>query len=112
MADIHIAATLMKKRKEKGLAQESLAHYMGVSKASVSKWETGMSYPDINLLPQLASYFDISIDELMGYNPQMTKDEIHRLIRLLNNKVTERPIKETLIEWREKNYLKVSVTTR
>ncbi|WP_419762087.1 helix-turn-helix domain-containing protein, partial [Bacillus mobilis] len=39
--------------------------YNGITKASVSKWETGQSYPDITFLPLLASYFNISIDELI-----------------------------------------------
>ena len=44
-----------------------------MSKAAVSKWETEVSYPDILLLPRLASCFDISIDELMGYEPYVRK---------------------------------------
>ena len=38
--------------------------------------ETGRAYPDITFLPQLAAYFNISIDELMSYAPQLTKEEI------------------------------------
>ncbi|MGI6106241.1 MAG: helix-turn-helix domain-containing protein [Raoultibacter sp.] len=101
MTDINIATTLVRKRKEKRLTQEALAQFLGVSKASVSKWETGMSYPDISLLPQLASYFDISIDELMGYDPQMSKKEIRALYTRLSNEASKRPIKETLDEWHE-----------
>ena len=67
MKEINIARKLTTKRREKGITQEELALYIGVSKASVSKWETGQSYPDITFLPQLATYFNISIDELMGY---------------------------------------------
>lgn len=40
---IHIAGKLSEKRKERGITQEELASFMGVSKASVSKWETGVS---------------------------------------------------------------------
>ena len=76
MKEINIAGAITRKRKEKGITQEELACYIGVSKASVSKWETGQSYPDIVFLPQLASYFNISLDELMGYQPQMTDEEI------------------------------------
>ena len=66
MKELNIGKTIVTKRREKGLTQEDLAAYIGVSKASVSKWETGQSYPDITLLPQLGAYFNISIDELMG----------------------------------------------
>ena len=61
MKEINIAKVLVKKRKEKGIAQEELANYIGVSKASVSKWETEQSYPDVTFLPTLASYFNISL---------------------------------------------------
>ena len=73
MADINIARTIVTKRREKGMTQEELAEFMGVSKASVSKWETGQSFPDIALLPKLASFFNISIDELMDFRPEMTQ---------------------------------------
>mgnify|MGYP005796391883 CR=1 FL=1 len=43
MAEINIARTIVTKRREKGMTQEELAEFMGVSKASVSKWETGGS---------------------------------------------------------------------
>jgi len=43
------------------------------------KWETASTYPDIALLPKLAAFFNISIDELIGYEPQLTKEAIrHR----------------------------------
>ncbi|WP_312648674.1 helix-turn-helix domain-containing protein [Aminipila sp.] len=59
MKEINIARKLIEKRKEKAITQEELAAYVGVSKASVSKWETEQSYPDITFLPQLAAYFNI-----------------------------------------------------
>lgn len=43
MKEINIAGAIIKKRREKGMTQEDLANYIGVSKASVSKWETGGS---------------------------------------------------------------------
>ncbi|MHC1772911.1 MAG: helix-turn-helix domain-containing protein [Flexilinea sp.] len=90
MKEINIANVLVNKRKEKGITQDELANYIGVSKASVSKWETGQSYPDVTFLPQLAAYFNISIDDLMDYKPQMTKRIFanfttnYQLILLLN----------------------------
>lgn len=76
MKELNLSNILVKKRKEKGITQDQLAAYIGVSKASVSKWETGQSYPDITFLPQLAAYFNMSVDELIGYKPQMTKEDI------------------------------------
>ena len=54
-----------------------LHNYIGVSRAAVSKWENGSSYPDITLLPKLATYFNVSIaHDLLGYEPQMTEERI------------------------------------
>jgi transcriptional regulator with XRE-family HTH domain len=94
MKDINIATILAEKRREKGETQDQIAAYIGVSKASVSKWETGQSYPDITFLPQLASYFNISIDALMGYTPQMTKEDIQALYNRLSSDFSTRPFLE------------------
>ncbi|MGB4661084.1 MAG: helix-turn-helix transcriptional regulator [Mobilitalea sp.] len=101
MKEINIAKTLMSKRKEKGINQEELAAYIGVSKASVSKWETGQSYPDITFLPQLATYFNISIDELMGYSPQMTKSDIKKMYHRLSVDFSKKPFEEVYAECQE-----------
>lgn len=78
MKEIRLGSVLIKNRHKRGITQDELAAYLGVSKAAVSKWETAMTYPDITLLPRLAAYFNISIDELMGYEPQMDKMEIRK----------------------------------
>jgi len=101
MKEINIAKTLIAKRKEKSITQDVLAAYIGVSKASVSKWETGQSYPDITFLPQLATYFNISIDELIGYSPQMTKEAIRKLYCKLTGEFSTRPFDEVLNECHE-----------
>lgn len=54
-------------RKEKRLTQEQLAEAMGVSAASVSKWETGQALPELSVLTELADFFEVSIDALMGH---------------------------------------------
>jgi transcriptional regulator with XRE-family HTH domain len=100
MKEINIAKTLVTKRKEKGITQDELAAYIGVSKASVSKWETAQSYPDITFLPQLAAYFNISIDDLIGYAPQMTKGDIKKLYHRLSKDFAARPFDDVLAECR------------
>jgi tetratricopeptide (TPR) repeat protein len=67
-----------------------------VSKAAVSKWETEVSYPDILLLPRLASCFDISIDELMGYEPQMERERIRKVYRTLAEEFTTQPFDQVI----------------
>ena len=100
MKEINISTTLVTKRREKGITQDEIATYIGVSKASVSKWETEQSYPDITFLPQLAAYFNISIDELMGYAPQMTKEDIKKLYHRLSSSFSTRPFDDVLGECR------------
>lgn len=56
-------------RKQKGIGQQELAEVLGVSFQSVSKWETGATMPDITLLPGIAEYFNVSVDELLGLKP-------------------------------------------
>ncbi len=101
MKEINIDQTLIKLRKDKGITQDDLARYIGVSKASVSKWETGQSYPDITFLPQLAAYFNISIDDLMGYEPQMTKEDLCMLYHKLSADFVTKPFDEMLWRCRE-----------
>lgn len=65
-------------RYEKGLTQEEVAAHLGVSAQSISKWERGEGYPDIEMLPTLASYFNISIDGLVGMDAASGKyDELN-----------------------------------
>lgn len=99
--EIHLGRILIRNRHKRGITQEDLAAYIGVSKASVSKWETGATYPDITLLPQLAAYFDISIDELMGYEPQMAKEDIRKLHRQLSQDFSNKPFEEVMNHCRE-----------
>ena len=55
MKEIHLGPILTENRRKVGITQEDLARFLGVSKAAVSKWETGSAYPDILMLPRLAS---------------------------------------------------------
>ena len=58
-------ANLRRIRKEKGITQEQLADFAGVSPQAVSKWEMN-SFPDAALLPKIAEKLEVSIDELYG----------------------------------------------
>lgn len=57
---------LQELRKKKGLTQEELAEALYVSRAAVSKWESGRGYPNIDSLKAVANYFSVSIDELLS----------------------------------------------
>lgn len=53
-------------RKERGVGQAELAAILNISAKTVSHWETGYTEPSVTQLIQLADYFEISIDELVG----------------------------------------------
>ncbi len=53
-------------RRERNITQEEFASYMGVSCQSVSRWETGLCYPDMELVPEIAAYFGVTVDWLLG----------------------------------------------
>ena len=76
--NIYIGANIKRLRLKKQITQEQLSLAMGVSCAAVSKWERENTLPDISLLPLLANYFGVSIDELMGYDAARIEDEINK----------------------------------
>ncbi len=61
-----ICAQILMLRKRRGLTQAELGEKLGVSAKTVSKWETGRSYPDILLLPRLAAVFGVTVDALFA----------------------------------------------
>ena len=68
-------------RKQHGLRQEQLAEAMGVSIASVSKWENGQCAPELTVLMELADFFEVSIDTLVGHS--LNADRMQALITQL-----------------------------
>ena len=98
MNALNIAANIVELRKMKGVTQEEMASFIGVTKASVSKWENGQSMPDILLLPVLASYFDVSVDRLLGYEPQLSKEQIQDIYRKFSKAFSEEPFEWSLKE--------------
>ncbi len=57
---------LKRLRKEKGITQEQLSEMLGVSNRSISRWENGVNMPDFDLVIELSSYYEISIEELLN----------------------------------------------
>ena len=82
---IYLGENIKRLRKENELTQENLADFLGVSFQSVSKWERGESYPDITLLPAIASFFDVSTDELIGIDKAKREEKIKNYIDEFND---------------------------
>lgn len=66
MYTLRIGEIIRHHRKAENMTQEELAEKLGITKAAVSKWETGESLPDITMLPPIAELFGITMDELLG----------------------------------------------
>ncbi|API94245.1 helix-turn-helix domain-containing protein [Virgibacillus pantothenticus] len=64
---------LKKEREERGWSQDRLAEKIYVSRQSISKWETGKNYPSIELIIELSDLFDITIDELLRSDEDLTE---------------------------------------
>ena len=61
-------------RKKNDLTQEALADRLGVSYQSISRWENGTTYPDLELIPAIAEVLSVTVDELLGM-PQIEKEK-------------------------------------
>ncbi|MBR5740801.1 MAG: helix-turn-helix transcriptional regulator, partial [Firmicutes bacterium] len=66
-----LAENIRKFRKERSLTQEQLSEVLGVTAGAVYKWEAGLSVPELDLIVEMADFFDTSVDVLIGYK---TKD--------------------------------------
>lgn len=82
---INIGENIKESRLKKGITQETLASYLGVSFQSISRWERGDGYPDITLLPSIANFFDITVDSLLGTDIKMKEQKINEYLELYDN---------------------------
>ena len=79
---IHLSDNIKKLRHEKEINQEKLADFLGVTFQSVSRWERGECYPDIALLPAIASFFGVSVDYLLGVDKAENEEKIKEYLEL------------------------------
>ena len=95
MTTIKINEQIAFLRKQRGLTQEELANALGVTNQAVSKWESAQCCPDIQLLPDIAKLFGVSIDVLfsdinMDYSDIhsfMKDDDVIRVVQMRGTKV-------------------------
>ncbi len=76
---IKIGTKIRELRKEKNISQEVLAQYLNVSFQAVSKWEQEITLPDLELVPAIAAFFDVSTDELLQCNRLETDKKVERI---------------------------------
>ena len=82
---LYIGENIRRLRAEMGLTQEMLAKRLGVSFQTVSHWETGQTYPDIEMIPEVASFFEVTTDELMGVEKAVLEKRIIEDWNIVNN---------------------------
>lgn len=110
-----IGETIKQTRKKLGFSQEALAEHVGLSVQAVSKWECGLSYPDIMLLPVIADFLKISLDKLLRGvdraeevegNPELDLPDDHtlRIVQCIGRKIISRD------EWEKKDGQKIPLT--
>ena len=76
--ELMIAERIKQYRKKRNLTQDALAQVLSVSPQSISKWECGDGYPDITLLPAIANYFEVTVDELIGNDEISAKEDVQK----------------------------------
>lgn len=74
---------IRERRLKKGLTQEQMANYLGVSAPAVNKWEKGTTYPDIVLLPVLARLLDTDLNTLLSFQEDLSEKEIALFLNYL-----------------------------
>ena len=84
---LNLGQKIRELRQRDGRTQETLAEAIGVTSQAVSRWEANGGYPDMEMIPSIAHYFGISIDELFGYNNERSRtiDALVEKIEAMNS---------------------------
>ncbi len=91
---IYFGENLKKLRKSKELTQDALADFLGMSFQAISKWERGETYPDITMLPVIASFFGVTVDSLLGTDMIEKEKQIGEYCKQYSLLLSEGKIKE------------------
>lgn len=93
---IRIAENIRSLRKAHSLTQEQMAEALGVTVGAVYKWEAGLSTPEIKLIMEIADFFEISVDMLLGYEQKNGK--VENRIQRIKQCIIEKDFEEGEIE--------------
>ena len=91
-------------RNSRGITQEALAEALSVTAQTVSKWERGTSMPDVQMLPEIAVYFGVTIDQLFTMAPEQQLERIENRIysQGLFDDAEKRQLKQQLLGYADK----------
>ncbi|HHT7086665.1 TPA: helix-turn-helix domain-containing protein [Bacillus cereus] len=76
----HFGQILKKLRKSRGLTQEQLSHKLNLSRSQIKNWETDRYQPDIDTLVSIASFFNVSVDVLIGFKNNFEDEPLQELL--------------------------------
>ncbi|MCL2212514.1 MAG: helix-turn-helix domain-containing protein [Oscillospiraceae bacterium] len=93
---MNIGTKIKELRKKQDVTQEKLADYLNLSYQAVSKWENGLAYPDITLVPALANFFGVSADELLGLRCSEDDEEFHNYSETYKNNGNQGKVAENI----------------
>lgn len=97
--------TIRSRRKELNLTQEQMADFLGVTAPAVHKWEKGITYPDISLLPALARLLGVDLNTLFSFEQELTEQEINmfsgEVVQLMQKKGFEAGYERAMMKIRE-----------
>lgn len=88
---------IRQRRKELDYTQEQIAQSLGVSIPAVSKWESGATYPDVELLPALARVLKIDVNTLLCFKMELSDTEIGQIVTEVSTLVMSGEVKEAFL---------------
>ena len=93
---IYLAENLKKLRKQVGITQEELANALAVSPQAVSRWESEITCPDISLLPTIANYFNVTLDDLLGMDKIKDESDVQAILDEYKNNTSKGLVAENI----------------
>jgi len=79
--NIKIGTKIKSLRKKADVTQDKLAEYLGITPQAISRWESETVYPDIEIIPSIANYFNVTTDELLGVDIMNKQEKINEIYK-------------------------------
>ena len=98
---LKIGETIKYLRKEKNITQEELADCLGISYQSVSRWETGVCYPDLELLPVMSDFFGVTVDKLLGVDENVEQEKVAQYLLRFQEAISQGKVYDCIAIARE-----------
>lgn len=96
MEKLKIGEKIRLLRRKNDVTQDQLAGYLGVTPQAVSRWESGICYPDMSCLPAIADYFSVSMDELLCYTNSQKEQKVRDYLQRADNLLEEDKVVDAL----------------